>query len=218
MTTTRHDPPYEIHGLGLVLRCWQPADAPLLKEAVDSSLDHLRPWMPWARSEPTSIDAKVELLRSFRGAYDTGSDFILGVFDESRERVLGGTGLHPRGGPRSIEIGYWVRADATRQGIATRLCTLLMRTAFDWCGVERLDINVEPTNEASVAIPRRLGFHEDGLLRSRLEDHDDQPLRDAMVFSMLREEYDASPAASCELCWFDAAGVERDAPVPPEDA
>ena len=34
------------------MRCWEPRDAPLLKEAVDSSLDHLRPWMPWAHDEP----------------------------------------------------------------------------------------------------------------------------------------------------------------------
>ena len=40
----------------LVLRCWRPADAPLLKEALDSSLDHLRPWMPWARDELSTLD------------------------------------------------------------------------------------------------------------------------------------------------------------------
>ncbi len=209
----RHDPPYEIQGLGLVLRCWQPVDAPLLKDAVDSSLEHLRPWMPWARSEPTSLDTKVELLRRFRGSYDLGRDFVMGVFDESQQRVLGGAGLHPRGGPRTFEIGYWVRADALRQGIATRLTTLLARTAFDWCGVERLDVMVEPANEASAAVPRRLGFHEDGLLRSRLDDHDGEPLRDALAFSMLREDFDASPAADVELRWVDATGVGRTEPA-----
>ena len=37
----------------LVLRCWRPSDAPLLRDAVDSSLDHLREWMPWAEDEPS---------------------------------------------------------------------------------------------------------------------------------------------------------------------
>ena len=46
----------------LVLRCWNPADAPLLKAAIDGSLEHLRPWMPWARHEPEALEAKVERL------------------------------------------------------------------------------------------------------------------------------------------------------------
>ena len=37
---------------GPVVRCWDPRDAPLLKDAVDSSLEHLRQWMLWANDEP----------------------------------------------------------------------------------------------------------------------------------------------------------------------
>jgi RimJ/RimL family protein N-acetyltransferase len=178
--------------------------------------------MPWAHEEPQPIEAKVELLRRFRGGYDLGTDFVIGIFDESQQRALGGCGLHPRGGPRSLEIGYWVRADATRQGIGSRVCALLTRTAFDWCGIERLDIKVEPGNEASVAIPRRLGFHQDGLLRAHLADRDDEPLRDALVFTMLASEFPNSAAATAtsdiDLRWLDSAGIERDAPVRTEPA
>ncbi len=46
------NPPCRIHTRKLVLRCWNPTDAPLLKAAIDESLDELRPWMPWARNEP----------------------------------------------------------------------------------------------------------------------------------------------------------------------
>ena len=49
-------PPYRIETERLVLRCWDPRDAPLLKDAIDSSLDHLRPWMPWAREEPKPLE------------------------------------------------------------------------------------------------------------------------------------------------------------------
>ena len=50
-----NDPPYRIVTERLVVRCWEPRDAPLLKEAVDSSLDDLRPWMPWAYDEPQTV-------------------------------------------------------------------------------------------------------------------------------------------------------------------
>src|ERR1700759_5294954 len=38
-------PPYRIETERLVLRCWNPADAEALKEAVDASIEHLLPWM-----------------------------------------------------------------------------------------------------------------------------------------------------------------------------
>jgi len=44
--------PYRIETERLVIRCYEPRDAPLLKEAIDSSLEHLQPWMPWALDEP----------------------------------------------------------------------------------------------------------------------------------------------------------------------
>ena len=58
---------YRIVTERLVIRCWEPADAVLAKEAIDSSLEHLRPWMPWAHAEPTTLEQKVQLLRLVPG-------------------------------------------------------------------------------------------------------------------------------------------------------
>ncbi|MGZ8688274.1 MAG: GNAT family N-acetyltransferase, partial [Gaiellaceae bacterium] len=74
---TRQPPP-SIRTARLVVRCWEPADAPRLKEAIDTSLDHLRPWMPWAAAEPTTVAEKAELLRSFREEFRRGRDFVYG--------------------------------------------------------------------------------------------------------------------------------------------
>src|SRR2546429_7509923 len=98
-------PPYRIETERLVIRCWEPQDAPLLKEAIDSSLDHLRPWMPWAREEPQSLAQKVELLRHFRGRFDLGKEFVVGVFSADEGEVVGGTGLHRRGRGGGVGVG-----------------------------------------------------------------------------------------------------------------
>lgn len=45
-------PPVRIITERLVLRCWYEADLELAREAIGSSLEHLRPWMPWALDEP----------------------------------------------------------------------------------------------------------------------------------------------------------------------
>src|SRR6185295_2082821 len=98
------EPPYRIATERLVVRCWEPRDAPLLKEAVDSSIDHLREWMPWAHEEPQPLEAKVALLRRFRGNFDLGQDYVYGIFEGHESRVVGGSGLHTRLGPDAFEI------------------------------------------------------------------------------------------------------------------
>src|ERR1700759_1324959 len=73
-------PAYRILTERLVIRCWDPSDAVSLKLAVDGSLPHLRPWVPWAASEPTPLDQKVAWLRKCRGEFDLGLDYSYGVF------------------------------------------------------------------------------------------------------------------------------------------
>jgi RimJ/RimL family protein N-acetyltransferase len=165
--------------------------------------------MPWAHYEPQSLDEKVELMRMFRGQFDRDENYVYGIFEADDSRQLGGSGLHPRSGPESIEIGYWIRADALRQGIATEVTAVLTRAAIEQCGYERVDIQVDPENELSLRIPRRLGFTEDGRLRRRLPPKEDGGLRrDSVLFSLLDEELPGSPCASFSYRGYDAIGRE----------
>ena len=189
-----------------MIRCWEPRDAPLLKDAIDSSLDHLLPWMAWARAEPQSLAEKVALLRRFRSQFDLGREFVYGILDRGEQQVLGGSGLHPRSGDDSLEIGYWIRASAVGRGLATETTAALTRVAFEVCGVDRVDIRVDPTNAASLAIPRKLGFREEATLRRRLPAHEDGVPRDVTLFSLFRHELAGSPAASAALQAYDALG------------
>jgi RimJ/RimL family protein N-acetyltransferase len=197
---------YRIVTERLVIRCWEPADAVLAKEAIDSSLDHLRPWMPWAHAEPTTLEQKVQLLRLFRGKFDLDQDAVYGIFDREERRVVGGTGLHPRVGDDASEIGYWIRADATGNGFATESTAAVTRVAFEILGFDRIEIRCDPANVRSAAIPKRLGYEYEATLRGRLRNEHDEP-RDAMVFTMFAEDYPASPCAAAKLEAFDAAGA-----------
>jgi RimJ/RimL family protein N-acetyltransferase len=198
------DPPYRIATERLVVRCWQPADAALLKEAVDESLDELLPWMPWAAEEPQPLEAKVKLLRTFRGRFDLGQEFVYGIFSRDENAVVGGTGLHARRGEDAFEIGYWIRTSHAGRGLATEASAALTRVAFEVCGIDRVDIRVDPANVASAAIPRKLGFREEATLRRRLRYPEP---RDVIVFSLFADDFGGSPAASARLEGFDAAGA-----------
>ncbi|HET7572682.1 MAG TPA: GNAT family N-acetyltransferase [Gaiellaceae bacterium] len=198
--------PYRIETHRLVIRCYDPRDATLMKDAIDSSLDHLREFMPWAHDEPQSVEEKVELCRRFRSAFDANENFAYGVFDRAERRQLGGSGLHPRIGPGGLEIGYFVRADALRQGIATEVAAALTRVGFEVCEADRIEIRIDPRNTASLGVPHRLGFREEARLRRRLAGRPGEPLRDVVIHTLFRDEYDAATAPALRA--FDAAGKQ----------
>jgi RimJ/RimL family protein N-acetyltransferase len=200
-------PPYRIETDRLVIRCYDPRDARLVKEAVDSSLDHLRPWMPWAQFEPQTLEEKVELLRGFRGRFDLDQEYAYGVFARDESRLLGGSGLHRRGDEGSLEIGYFIRADATRQGLATEVTAVLARVGFEFCDLDRVEIKVDPENLASLGVPRKLGFTEQVVLQGVLPPkREGGASRDAILFTMDAGEFAASPAAAYAYRAFDAVG------------
>jgi RimJ/RimL family protein N-acetyltransferase len=201
-----NDPPYRIVTERMVARCYDPRDAPLLKEAVDSSLDELRPWMPWALSEPQTVEEKVELLRRFRGQFDLGESFVYGLFSSDESELVGGSGLHTRIGPGALEIGYWIRSSRAGQGLATEASAALTRVGFELCGADRIEIQVEPANEASMRIPRKLEFVEEATLRRRLYAAPGGEPRDAVVFSLFRSDYPGTPAGTAKIEAYDALG------------
>jgi RimJ/RimL family protein N-acetyltransferase len=202
---THVPPPYLIRTERLTIRCWEPRDAPLLGEAIETSLDHLRPWMPWAHEEPKPLVERIELLRTFRGRFDLGEDFVYGVFEGDEREVVGGSGLHTRVGAGALEIGYWIRASHVGRGYARETTAALTMVALRVCGVDRVEIHVDPANVASLRIPRALGFIEEGTLRRRLPSVDG-PQRDSVVFTLLADELEGSAVASVAVDAYDAAG------------
>jgi RimJ/RimL family protein N-acetyltransferase len=203
MTFTVSGPAYRIHTRRLVLRCWQPEDAPLLKAAIDASLEHLRPWMPWAHQEPTDVEVKVTLLRRFRGEFDLGKDFVYGVFSRDEKQVLGGTGLHLRLGEGAREIGYWIHREHVGRGLATELASALTKVAFEVDRVERVEIHCDPENHASAAVARKSGFVHENMVHRETAGGE---LDCSMIWVMRADAYPTSPAAEAEVEAFDVIG------------
>jgi RimJ/RimL family protein N-acetyltransferase len=208
--------PYRIETERLVLRCYDPEDAPLLKDAVDRSLEHLRPWMPWTPDEPEPLDVVYERLREFRAQYDRGENLIMGVFSADESRQLGGTGLHPSPeGEGGREIGYWIAADDVGRGYATELTAALTRVGLELLGLDRIVIRVDPANERSDRIPAKLGFTKEATLRRRLPQKDGSAVHDVNLWVLFRDELAGSPAAGFDYDAYDALGRVVQALGPP---
>ncbi len=198
-------PAYRVVTPRLVIRCWDPADAPLMKAAVDGCTSHLRPWMPWATLEPAPLESRIQWLRKCRGEFDLGRDFVYGIFDPAETEVIGGTGLHTRLGPDVREIGYWIHERYARRGYATEVSAALTRVAFEIEKMSRVEIHVAVENYKSAGVPRKLGYRHEGTLRQRLKDATGV-LHDSMVWTMLASEYPGSAPSSAEFEAFDVMG------------
>ena len=79
------------------------------------------------------------------------------VWDRDR-RLLGVCGLHARLGPGALEIGYWVDVRHTRRSVATLAAAALSELALATAGVQAVEIHHDRANQASGAIPARLGY------------------------------------------------------------
>ena len=138
------------------IRPWMVEDARALSAAIEASLDHLRPWMPWIAAEPRSLKDREALIRRWEADRRNGGDLVLGMFLGTA--VVGGCGLHHRIGRRGLEIGYWVGAPYTRRGYATAASAMLTSLAFTYPLIEAVEIRVDAANHASAGVARKLGY------------------------------------------------------------
>jgi RimJ/RimL family protein N-acetyltransferase len=198
------NPAYRIETKRLVVRCYDPSDAQMLADSVRESVEHLKPWMPWAHNEPEPFEEKVQRLQNFRGKFDLQQDYVYGIFNREETRLLGSTGLHTRLGANELEIGYWIHKDFVNQGLVTESTAALIKVAFEIVHVHRIEIHCDPGNLASAAVPRKLGFTHEGTLRAKTSFLDGWS--DSMIWGLLESEYPNSPSVKAEIKIFDVAG------------
>jgi RimJ/RimL family protein N-acetyltransferase len=175
----------------LLIRCPMPGDGAKDYAAIAESLEELKPWMPWTRHE-LSVEVQEENMRRARVAFLQRSDLRLLLFLKGTETLVGSSGLHridwsvPK-----FEIGYWIRTSFTRHGFATEAVQGIMAFAFETLGAQRVEIRCASENRPSARVAERAGFRLEGELRNTEVNAQGKP-RNVLVFSMIREEYEAS--------------------------
>ena len=156
-------PPERIElGIGVVLVRARAHRAPAAVTAINTSLEHLQPWMAWA-SERATEAGLATFLAAAEELWDQRRDFGYSIVDPADEVVLGGSGLHGRLDQHGLEIGYWVHVDHAGRGIATAVAGALTDAAFAIHGIDRVRITCEDTNARSARVPEKLGYAFHGL-------------------------------------------------------
>ena len=204
---TPRGPAYRIETERLVLRCWSPSDAPALRRSLDASDEHLRPFIPFMRDEPRTLEQTAMWLREIRAAFDRDELYRYAVLDATEQQLVGETMLLNRHGAGEWALGYWQDVDHCGKGYATEASLAAVRVAFELLALDRLELVCAPQNGASAAVAARLGFTHDATLRRRLHDTDDV-IRDAMIWTLFADELAGSPAARTALRAYDCLGEQ----------
>jgi RimJ/RimL family protein N-acetyltransferase len=195
-------PAYRIETARMSLRCLEPKHVELVTLAVSESLEHLRPWMGWARHEPLPELQRLERLRTNRGHFDLGSDYTYGLFDQRGEVLFGVAALKLSSVVDERELGYWLHPAHTGVGLMHEAALALVRVGFDLEALDAIDVRVDPDNERSARVAVRLGF-EGPVLDPLSASGPDGDRRDAHVYSLSRVQYASSDARLTSIQAYD---------------
>jgi RimJ/RimL family protein N-acetyltransferase len=143
---------------GTYVRWLTVEDADDVARAVGESLDQLKPWMPWADVQSADPGFQRERLRNHPQQRARREEWQYGIFGDDSAHMLGAIGLMTRRGPGTLEIGYWLRADAGRRGYMTNAARALTQAGLQVDGIDRMIIVCDEANLRSAAVPQRLGY------------------------------------------------------------
>lgn len=175
---------YEI-GVDAELRMLQDRHAEELFALVDRNREYLREWLPFLDAT-TSVEDERDFIKSALERFASDGSFAAGIWFKGK--IAGGIGLHAIDwANKKTSIGYWISEDCQGHGLVTRSCVALIDYAINELGLNRVEMHVAPENIKSRAIPERLGFTQEGILR-RVAWHYDHYL-DLVVYAMLSDEW-----------------------------
>ena len=154
---------------------------------IERNRAYLRKWLPWL-DRTRSLEDSLQYLRAVRKRVLLYRELHNGIL--WRGRLVGVIGTHSIDlGNRRTSLGYWLDEQQQGQGLVTEAVHQMLDRLFDEHHMHRIVIQCAEGNTASRAIPERLGFQREGLLRQNewLYDH----WVDHVSYAMLAPEWES---------------------------
>lgn len=157
-----HDDALVARGVRVALRRPREADRAEFSALVVASHEFLA---RWAQGAPPAEDP--EGLRWFDATLAqaaSGRSEKLFVVRARDGALLGALNFNEivRGAFESAYLGYWIGAAHARQGLMGEALELALTWGFGPLGLHRMEANIQPGNEPSIALVRRAGFVREG--------------------------------------------------------
>jgi ribosomal-protein-alanine N-acetyltransferase len=164
------------------LRMWSYDDLPCVEAAATD------PDIPRGTTVPpvyTEAEGRAFIERQW-GRETSGRGLSLAIADIGSDRAVGLLFLGLRRTNGHCDLGYWLIPDVRGRGLGSEAVSLASGWVLSETEVYRLTAQVVPDNAASVAVLRKAGFREEGILRQWLWI-DDRAV-DVLQFSLLRDD------------------------------
>jgi ribosomal-protein-serine acetyltransferase len=171
-----------------VLRPLSTNDAATLFALVDANRAYLRNWLPWLDGTRCEADTLAFITRVVREEEEGRVATRLIEHDGALCGVIGFHAIDALN--RKCEIGYWLAEKYQGRGVITACVERLIRHGFEDRQLNRIAIHVAVGNAKSRAIPERLGFKSEGVLREAGWRYNH--FVDLVVYALLRAEWKAA--------------------------
>jgi ribosomal-protein-serine acetyltransferase len=152
---------------------------------VSANHSHISEWMFWLNEDYSIEDARQYIRKSLeRLASNDG--FEAGIW--LKGELVGCVRFnYIDWRHKSTELGYWLSASFQGQGLITKACRALIEYAFNELALNRVEVRCMDDNHKSRAIPERLGFRQEGVIRQARwrKDH----YVDLVVYGMLASDW-----------------------------
>jgi ribosomal-protein-serine acetyltransferase len=169
----------------LSLELLTPGHADDLFRLTDENRDYLRQWLPWVDKVQTVDDTRAFILVA-QAQFERHDGFQMVIHCQGN--LVGTIGYHRIDWEnRSTSLGYWLASAYQGQGIMTQACRVMVDHALRTLNLNRIEIRAATGNHRSQAVPKRLGFQPEGIIREGewLYDH----FVDLMIFGLLQRDW-----------------------------
>ena len=185
----------------VLLRPVRPEDQSEFVRVNEISREHFRPWMP-TLPPGKSFDEVFEegLVRAEKAEREGTEVRLVAVLPDGR--IAGFFALTQifRGAFENAYAGWRVSSDQLGRGIATSGVIALLDLAFspepEGLGLHRVQVNIIPSNRASVRVAEKAGFRLEGEAKDYLKI--DGRWQDHLMFAKTAEEHEGRLVSSSD--------------------
>jgi ribosomal-protein-serine acetyltransferase len=132
-------------------------------DLVDKNRIHLRQWLSFV-DKMQSVDFARNFVKGTMQRNKEGIEYAFVIMED--DRVIGRIGVYKIDNQNKIgEIGYWIGENQQGKGSVTKSCKALISFCFNELKLNRLEIKCGTENIKSQAVPQRLHFRKEGVLR-----------------------------------------------------
>lgn len=160
-------------------------DVKRLENLILGNRSWLRPWEATSPTGPSSFDIKA-MARSLLKQLERSEamPFVIEVDGEIVGQLNVSNMLY--GSVSSAVLGYWVAPEVAGQGVTPTAVALVTDYLFSTVGLNRVEIDIRPENQASLRVVEKLGFRFEGLKERYIHINGDW--RDHYVFALTKDE------------------------------